>query len=40
MVPLSSVASDPGFSRTALKYTFDALVYALLTACVFGWLWP
>ena len=21
-------------------YTFDALVYALVTAGVFGWLWP
>ena len=25
---------------TSLKSTFDALVYALLTAGVFGWLWP
>jgi hypothetical protein len=23
-----------------LKNTFDGLVYALLTAGVFGWLWP
>lgn len=23
-----------------LKHTFDGLVYALLTAGVFGWLWP
>jgi len=25
---------------TALKNTFDGLVYACLTAGVFGWLWP
>lgn len=25
---------------TTAKSTFDALVYALLTAGVFGWLWP
>lgn len=25
---------------TTLKATFDGLVYALLTAGVFGWLWP
>jgi hypothetical protein len=25
---------------TTLKNTFDALVYGLLTAGVFGWLWP
>ncbi|MBI4540911.1 MAG: hypothetical protein HY704_15515 [Gemmatimonadetes bacterium] len=25
---------------TTLKSTFDALVYALLTAGTFGWLWP
>jgi hypothetical protein len=25
---------------TTLKDTFDGLVYALLTAGVFGWLWP
>lgn len=25
---------------SALKSTFDGLVYALLTAGVFGWLWP
>ena len=25
---------------TTLKNTFDALVYALLTAGTFGWLWP
>ncbi|NNF62048.1 MAG: hypothetical protein HKO55_09595 [Gammaproteobacteria bacterium] len=25
---------------TAFKSVFDALVYALLTAGVFGWLWP
>lgn len=25
---------------TSLKNTFDGLVYALLTAGVFGWLWP
>lgn len=25
---------------TTLKNTFDGLVYALLTAGVFGWLWP
>jgi hypothetical protein len=24
----------------AVKATFDALIYALLTAGVFGWLWP
>ena len=26
--------------RTTLKNTFDGLVYALLTAGTFGWLWP
>ena len=25
---------------TTLKQTFDGLIYALLTAGVFGWLWP
>jgi hypothetical protein len=25
---------------TTVKYTFDALIYGLLTAGVFGWLWP
>lgn len=25
---------------TTLKHTFDGLIYALLTAGVFGWLWP
>jgi hypothetical protein len=25
---------------TVAKYTLDALIYALLTAGVFGWLWP
>lgn len=25
---------------TALKTTFDAVIYALLTAGTFGWLWP
>lgn len=25
---------------TSLKHIFDGLVYALLTAGVFGWLWP
>jgi hypothetical protein len=25
---------------TVLKYNVDALIYALLTAGVFGWLWP
>ena len=25
---------------STLKHTFDGLVYALLTAGVFGWLWP
>lgn len=25
---------------TTLKNTFDGLIYALLTAGVFGWLWP
>ncbi len=25
---------------TTLKHTFDSLVYALLTAGTFGWLWP
>jgi hypothetical protein len=24
----------------ALKHAFDGLVYALLTAGIFGWLWP
>ncbi|MGH9368276.1 MAG: hypothetical protein ACRD3M_11445, partial [Thermoanaerobaculia bacterium] len=26
--------------NTTLKSNFDALVYALLTAGTFGWLWP
>ena len=26
--------------NTTLKNTFDGLVYALLTAGAFGWLWP
>lgn len=26
--------------RTTFKFTFDSLVYALLTAGFFGWLWP
>jgi hypothetical protein len=26
--------------KTTLKSTFDGLIYALLTASVFGWLWP
>jgi hypothetical protein len=25
---------------TTLKSNFDALIYALLTAAIFGWLWP
>jgi hypothetical protein len=25
---------------TTLKYVFDGLIYGLLTAGVFGWLWP
>jgi hypothetical protein len=25
---------------TTLKSTFDGLVYALVTAGTFGWLWP
>ena len=25
---------------TTLKHTFDGLIYALLTAGAFGWLWP
>jgi hypothetical protein len=25
---------------TTLKSTFDGLIFALLTAGVFGWLWP
>lgn len=25
---------------TTLKFLFDALIYAVLTAGVFGWLWP
>jgi hypothetical protein len=25
---------------TTIKYTFDGLVYGLLTAGTFGWLWP
>ena len=27
-------------ASTTLKSTFDSLVYALLTAGIFGWLWP
>lgn len=27
-------------ARTSMKNTFDGLVYALITAGVFGWLWP
>jgi len=26
--------------KTTLKSTFDGLIYALLTAGIFGWLWP
>jgi len=26
--------------RTTIRYTVDGLVYALLTAGAFGWLWP
>jgi hypothetical protein len=26
--------------RTTLKSNFDALIYALVTAGIFGWLWP
>jgi hypothetical protein len=38
-------ATDPiwkgeRWGGTALNYTFDDLVYALLTGGVFGWLWP
>ena len=25
---------------TTLKNTFDGLIYALVTAGTFGWLWP
>jgi hypothetical protein len=25
---------------TTIKSTFDGLIYALLTAGTFGWLWP
>ena len=25
---------------STLKHTFDGLVYALVTAGTFGWLWP
>jgi hypothetical protein len=28
-----------GFGVT-FKHIFDSLIYALLTAGVFGWLWP
>jgi len=27
-------------AATTVRYTFDGLVYALLTAGTFGWLWP
>lgn len=27
-------------AKTSLKNTFDGLIYALLTAGTFGWLWP
>ena len=27
-------------ARVAFKYSLDGLVYALLTAGIFGWLWP
>ncbi|MBR9989938.1 MAG: hypothetical protein KFH98_09295 [Gemmatimonadetes bacterium] len=27
-------------AMTSLKNTFDGLIYALITAGVFGWLWP
>jgi len=27
-------------AATTLKSTFDGLIYALLTAAIFGWLWP
>jgi hypothetical protein len=26
--------------RTTLNYFIDGLIYSLLTAGVFGWLWP
>ena len=26
--------------RITIMYTLDGLIYALLTAGVFGWLWP
>ena len=26
--------------KMTLKHAFDGLVYALLTAGIFGWLWP
>jgi hypothetical protein len=25
---------------TTIKHTFDGLIYALVTALIFGWLWP
>ena len=40
----STHATDPIWKGagwdTMVKHTFDGLVYALLTAGVFGWLWP
>lgn len=40
----STHATDPIWKGerwgTALKHMFDGLVYGLLTAGVFGWLWP
>ena len=40
-VPVISESIWKGQSwSTTLKFVFDGLVYGLLTAGVFGWLWP
>jgi hypothetical protein len=38
-LPQRSIWYSQSWSTT-LKSMFDGLVYALLTAGVFGWLWP
>jgi len=35
------VASHSAFSWVVtFKHLFDSLIYALLTAAIFAWLWP
>ena len=37
--PVEAIMKGRKWSTT-VKYVFDGLIYALLTAGVFGWLWP